>query len=62
MRDAYYRVQLSDGALTGLTTIDSAQTIAELKNGVVLVDDSEFFHLKSREYRGPRMTVSEAMR
>jgi hypothetical protein len=57
MKDLYYRVRLTDGTLSGLTSLVSAQMIADTRGGTVVVDSSEYFSQKGREYRGQYPTA-----
>jgi hypothetical protein len=52
MKDTFYRVRLTDGTLSGLTSLVSAWIIAGTQGGTVVVDSSEYFSQKGREYRG----------
>jgi hypothetical protein len=53
MTNIYYRVELKDGTLSGLTFLVSAQSIAAAVGGDVVVDTAEYFSQKGREYSGP---------
>jgi hypothetical protein len=61
MKDAYYRVILPNGTMSGLTSKVSAEAIAATHNGTVAVSDSAFFDMKGREYRGEYPTVEQVL-
>jgi hypothetical protein len=58
----FYRVEYETGltgitGYTGLTTLKDAQHKAKILQGVVVVDDNEFYQIHRRAYNGPYKTV-----
>ena len=55
----FYRVEYETGlsGITGLTTLKDAQHKAKILQGVVVVDDNEFYQIHRRTYNGPLKTV-----
>lgn len=58
--DIFYKVRLPGGTYTGLTTEQSAKMIAEHHKGEVVVDGSEHYQIKGREYDGQYRTVESS--